>query len=83
MYCFIATASYAGNLKAFLTTPTYTKPMNTLSDVLKSNLPWGMVLYGEEEEEMMAQSTDPVIKKVWDDKVIEEYHPTPRVISIK
>jgi len=39
-----------------------------------------MVLYGEEEEEMMAQSTDPVIKTIWDDKVVVDYSPTPKVL---
>jgi len=26
------------------------------------------VLYGEEEEEMMASSPDPVIRRIWNDK---------------
>ena len=38
-----------------------------------------MVLYGEEEEEMMQKSTDPVIKRIWDEKIVEEYAPTPKV----
>ncbi len=33
LYCFILATSYAGNLKAFLTTPEYTKPINTLAEV--------------------------------------------------
>jgi hypothetical protein len=62
-----------------MTTPTYTNPINTLSEVLESGLPWGMVLYGEEEEEMMAKSTDPVIKRIWNEKIVTEYAPTPKV----
>ena len=38
-----------------------------------------MVLYGEEEEEMMEKSKDPVIKEIWDNKIVEEYAPTPKV----
>jgi len=63
LYCLIITQSYAGNLKAYLTTPAYSKPIDTLQEVIESNLPWGMVLYGEEEEELMANSEDPIIQK--------------------
>jgi hypothetical protein len=38
-----------------------------------------MVLYGEEEEAMMAESTDPVIQRIWSEKNVEEYAPTPNV----
>ena len=37
--------------------------------VIESNLPWGMVLYGEEEEEMMANSQDPIIQTIWNQKI--------------
>ena len=47
--------------------------------MLESGLPWAMVLYGEEEEEMMQKSTDPVIRRIWDGKIVEEYAPTPKV----
>jgi len=77
----IISACYAGNLKAFLTTPAYTTPINTLADVVKSGLPWGMVLYGEEEQEMMAESTDPIISTIWNKKYVAEYAPTPQVNS--
>ena len=49
--------------------------------VLESGLSWAMVLYGEEEEEMMQRSTDPVIRRIWDEKIVEEYAPTPKVSS--
>ncbi len=38
-----------------------------------------MVLYGEEEEVMMAQSQDPIIKAIWQGKLVEEYAPMPKV----
>lgn len=43
LYCFVIGASYSGSLKAFLTNPGYSSPINTLGDVLESGLPWGMV----------------------------------------
>merc|ERR1712198_221261 len=76
LYCFIIAASYSGALKAFLTLPVYQPPIDTLKDVLDSGLPWGMVLYGEEEEEMMASSEDAVIRRIWDEKNIKPYSPT-------
>ena len=72
-------SSYTGNLKAHLTTPTFTKPINTLKEVVESGLEWGMVMYGEEEERMMAQSKDPVISAIWKYKVEEPYRSVPPV----
>ena len=45
LYCFIINSAYGGNLKAFLTNPGTGQPIDTLSDVLKSGLPWGMVIF--------------------------------------
>ena len=59
-----------GNLRAFLITPSFTEPINSLAEVIDSGLEWGLVLYGEEEEIQMAQSTDPVISKIWKDKTV-------------
>jgi hypothetical protein len=75
-------ASYSGELKAYMTTPAYTSPIKTLSGVIESGLPWHMVLYGEEEEVLMSVSKDPVIKKIWNDKLIVEYASTPNVVSV-
>ena len=77
LYCFVISASYSGSLKAFLTTPEYGSPIDTLRDVLESGLPWGMVLYGEEEEMMMANSPlGSDIRTIWDGKIIKPYSPT-------
>ena len=70
LYSLVITSSYMGNLRAFLITPTFTEPINTLAEVIESGLEWGLVLYGEEEEIQMAQSTDPVISKIWKDKTV-------------
>ena len=41
---------------------------NSLTDVLESGLPWHLILYGEEEEGIMAASPDPTIQAIWQDK---------------
>ena len=41
-----------------------------------------MVLYGEEEEEMMANSNDPIIKTIWQSKIEAEYSPVPQIRSV-
>ena len=33
LFCLIMTQSYAGNLKAYLTTPAYSEPIDTLQQV--------------------------------------------------
>ena len=30
-----------------------------------SNLPWGLILYGEEEEKFLEASTDTVLSAIW------------------
>ena len=42
-----------------------TSPLDTLGQVVQSELGWGLILYGEEEEMVMEASTDPVISKIW------------------
>lgn len=62
-----------------MTNPLFTQPIETLEELVESGLPWGMVLYGEEEEEMMAESTDPIIQIIWRDKIVTEYSQVPQV----
>ena len=38
---------------------------DNLGEVSQSDLGWGLILYGEEEEKVMEASTDPVISKIW------------------
>ncbi|XP_040565678.1 uncharacterized protein [Lepeophtheirus salmonis] len=67
-YSFILLSAYGGELKAFLTNPRYTSPIETVKGVVDSGLPWGMVLYGEDEERIMAETTDPYLKRLWEEK---------------
>ena len=60
--CVIISASYGGELRAFLMTPNYEKEIDTMKDVLDSGLPWNLILYGEEIEGEMAGSDDPIIR---------------------
>ena len=32
---------------------------------MTSGLPWGLILYGEEEEKFLEASTDPVLSAIW------------------
>ena len=65
LVCLILSESYAGNLRAFLTTPTHGKGINTWADILDSGLPWDMVIYGTDIEVLMATTDDPVLSKIW------------------
>ena len=40
--------------------------LDNLGEVVSSDMSWGLILYGEEEEKVMAASTDPVISKIWE-----------------
>ena len=53
--------------------------MDKRLQVIESNLPWGMVLYGEEEEEMMANSEDPIIQTIWNEKIVAPYNAVPQI----
>ena len=39
--------------------------LDNLREVVDSNLPWGSILYGEEEEKFLEASTDPVLSAIW------------------
>ncbi len=73
----VALSSYSGNLKAFLMTPTIDKPVESLADLVKSNLKWNFVLYGEPSEKVLETSQDPVLKKFWQNKEVVKYKDFP------
>ena len=79
MFCMVLANAYGGSLKAWLTYPARTEPIDTFEDILDSGLPWGMVLYGEQEEQILEESQDPIKKAIWEGKVVEEYSPTPKL----
>ncbi len=75
----VISASYSGELKAYLTRSDYTKPINTLVDLIASGLLWQMVLYGEDFETVMATTDDPVLKRIWKHKMVVEFAANPDV----
>ena len=73
LYALIITASYAGEIRSFFINPGTTSPLDSLGEVVVSGLGWGLILYGEEEEKVMAASTDPVMSKVWGVSIFLNY----------
>ena len=79
----IISTAYSGNLVSFMTIPKLTSPINTLEEVLKSGLPWEMVVYGVEVEDAMASGAlGSIVKKLWEGKIPRDYSPTPQVCII-
>ncbi len=70
---FVLSAGYGGSLRAFLTTPTYEDPINDLEGVVKSGMPWDLILYGEEVESQLENSQDPIEQVIWKKKRVIEY----------
>ena len=65
----IISQGYAGNLKAHLTKPSLTPPIDTLEKFARSGLPMAVNNDGEEENLAMEVSTDPTIRHIWDNKM--------------
>ncbi|CAB4069886.1 unnamed protein product [Lepeophtheirus salmonis] len=86
IFCLIITAGYSSKLKSFLTNPIYSKPINTIEDVLESGLPWGMVKYDElvrkPNKKMMEKSNDSSIKKIWKNMEFLPFNALPDVESV-
>ncbi len=69
-FAFIIVLAYSSTLKAFLTDPDMTEPINTVEELVKSEYTWSMVLYGEDVETELSLSEDPILKRLWDDKEV-------------
>ena len=82
IFCFVMMSAYGGELKAYLTQKSYTSPIATLQDILESGLPWGMIFYGELEQQIMETSSDPTIKAIWDGMTEFPYTPKPPLESV-
>ena len=61
----VMSASYGGNLKAYLSTPSFTEPIDSLEQIDSSGYGLDILLGGEEEEKMMETSTDPLMMRIW------------------
>ncbi len=73
----VTTASYGGNLRAYLMNPEPRDPIDTLEEVVESGLPFNMAMYGESTERLLAESDDPVKRRFWREKVVVEYDQFP------
>ena len=83
--CFIITAGYGGTLRAFLTQPSYSKPIDNFQEVLDLGIPFDYAPIGEEIEEVWANSKDPFIRRLWDNMIFIPYEQyiTERVMQVK
>ncbi len=67
--CICLNQAYSSNLTSYLTTPMTSPAMDTVAQVVKGDLPWRVVLYGNKEENIVAAIQDPAYQKFWREKV--------------
>ena len=70
IFTFLITSSYSGNLRAFLLKPDLSPPIELLSDIVNSGIPWKVVMYGD-----LAQSWSSTLmhndayRRYWEGKI--------------
>ena len=69
----VLSAGYGGSLRAFILNPPVPSAIRDLWGVLRSGLPWEMVLYGAEAEAFMEEYQEEPIKTIWAEKVEVPY----------
>ncbi len=69
MFAFVLTASFGGNLRAYLLKPTLTKTIDDISDIVNSGMPWSMQLYGEELDRQLSNAQDSNLVRFWTENV--------------
>ena len=79
LFCMVMGASYTGNLKAYLTTPSFTEPIDSLEQIDASGYELEIIAGGEEEAVMMETSTDPLMMRIWSKMNILEFEAVPDV----
>ncbi len=77
LYCVILGMSYSSSLKSFLTTPDMVPSLNSLAEIVDTDLPLKMQLYGTAEEAFISRMTDPVHKKFWQKKIVLDSYNLP------
>ena len=78
LYSFVVTASYGGLLVASSLRPEFTRPVESMADVIESGLPWRYVRYYIDFwDEMFRQSRDPTVREFWEGKTFVEYDAFP------
>ena len=81
-YCLIVSKGYQGVLRSFMIVPVRTKPINRLSEILESGLEWEMISYGAVDETTMATSANPVIRQIWEGKILREWVPVLQLQNV-
>ncbi len=76
-FSLVITASYGGNLRAFLLRPRFSEPIDNMEKIVNSGLPWTMALFGEEIEFYLQTSQVPVERDFWEGKTVREYAEFP------
>ncbi len=74
---FLLCASYSGVLRASLIRPEYTRPVETIHDIVASGKPWKMVLYGSSPETSLQEQTEEPFVTFWRDKEVVPYQEFP------
>ena len=80
-FCLIICTAYSGVLKSQMAVPQYTKPIDTIQDIYDSGLPVEMVDYGDHGPLTMSRSLDPIVKHVYENRVIKKFSPIVQVRS--
>ena len=71
---FVLSASYCGMIKAAMMKPTYTKPIDTVTDVYESGLPVE-IMDCLEFEGHISEDTDPIVQHVYGNRIRTNYTP--------
>ena len=77
VFCFIVSAAYGGNLRAFLMDQDIEPPLDTIEKLVASGLPWNWVVYGHSSEDEIATSKNLIHRQFWEEKEEVPYDPFP------
>jgi len=73
IFSFLITASYSGNLRAFLMTPERDKPIESIQDLFESGLNWNSVDYSLVDLIVQNTPDDQKLQEFWKEKEVAEY----------
>ncbi len=77
MFAFVITASYGGNLRAFLLSPVMSEPIDTLADILASGLGWRLVEYHDWMQTKVETSDNQMVQEYWRERNVVKYEDFP------
>ena len=56
--------------------PLEEKRIESKKDIVESGIPWDMTLYGGDIEDDLRKSKDPILRKIWTDKIVSPFNPS-------